>query len=126
MRAWIHISSAPTLYDFQHPAEILPPSSLRHLKLRCIFPYAAYSTYFSMFILRYLPLLSLLMVNVSAKCYGIGGGDMDSSYVPCNASAKVSACCASKKWGGDVCIDGGLCLGMTGGWQGFIYADGCT
>ena len=56
----------------------------------------------------------------------MAGGTTSNDFIPCNASAPVSACCASQKVGGDVCLDGGLCLAASGVYKGFIYANGCT
>jgi hypothetical protein len=72
--------------------------------------------------------LSLLTTLVAAqlKCYRIDGTEADSVYAPCNPSAKVSGCCAINKSNPDLCLGSGLCMSQDEGYQGFIYANGCT
>ena len=70
--------------------------------------------------------LAYLSSHASAACYDLSGGTHGITFLPCNPSAKASACCAANKDGGDVCLDGGLCLAASGPWAGFIYGNGCT
>ncbi|KAF1986084.1 hypothetical protein K402DRAFT_318424, partial [Aulographum hederae CBS 113979] len=64
----------------------------------------------------------LLPISSAAKCYSIQGQPMKEYYVPCNSTAQYSPCCNN----GDLCSTNGLCLAMSGAWQGFIYGEGCT
>lgn len=74
-------------------------------------------------------LSSILSVptNAQARCYDISGNlASDDSFVPCNSTASVSACCASNKEFPDICLEGGLCYATHAQYTGFIYGNGCT
>lgn len=64
----------------------------------------------------------------AATCYGVDGSQYtDSSFVPCNATAETSPCCASNKGTrSDICMSSGLCYAQDGADRGLIYMNGCT
>ncbi|CAN9231744.1 hypothetical protein CC77DRAFT_1031364 [Alternaria alternata] len=65
---------------------------------------------------------TFIAVAASQKCYAVDGTALDSTYTPCNPSAKHSSCCAST----DVCMSNGLCMGTTNESIGMIFSRGCT
>ncbi|KAI8942450.1 hypothetical protein NX059_000518 [Plenodomus lindquistii] len=69
----------------------------------------------------------LSTTTFAQQCYGLDGSALDSSYAPCNPSAKHSGCCATKRTNGpDICLDNGLCLATTNEQLGMIWQSGCT
>lgn len=72
--------------------------------------------------------LWLIETVQAAACYAVDGTQYtDSSYVPCNADAETSPCCASNKGArSDVCMSSGLCYAQDGDYRGLIYMNGCT
>lgn len=65
-------------------------------------------------------------LHAASKCYGIDGTPSDDSYRPCDPDAQFSACCATNKDRGDICMSSGLCYSQDAGYEGFIYSNGCT
>ncbi|KAJ6438991.1 Cytoplasmic 60S subunit biogenesis factor REI1 [Purpureocillium lavendulum] len=61
-----------------------------------------------------------------AQCYWMDGTISDSVMQPCNPDAAVSACCGLNKERPDICLSSGLCYAQDTGFEGFIYANGCT
>lgn len=67
--------------------------------------------------------------NIAAgqQCFGVDGTKLDETFAPCNASAKHSGCCATKRsTGADICLDSGLCMSTRGEFSGMIWQNGCT
>ncbi|KAL5118158.1 hypothetical protein ACEQ8H_003993 [Pleosporales sp. CAS-2024a] len=70
---------------------------------------------------------TLIAISVGRQCFGIDGSKLDNSYVPCNANAQHSGCCATKRAvGADLCLDNGLCMSTSGETTGMIWQAGCT
>jgi hypothetical protein len=65
---------------------------------------------------------TFIAVATSQKCYAVDGTALDSTYTPCNPSAKHSSCCAST----DICMSNGLCMGTMNESIGMIFSRGCT
>lgn len=72
--------------------------------------------------------IGLLATTAQAakQCYGLDGKELDSSFTPCNPDADTSACCASNKTDGDICLTSGLCYAQQKPYSGFMYMNGCT
>lgn len=71
---------------------------------------------------------TFVAVTTSQKCYGLDGNALDSTYEPCNPSAKHSGCCATKRTNAsaDICLDNGLCMATHDEQMGMIWQSGCT
>jgi hypothetical protein len=71
-----------------------------------------------------LPLAFGLCISASltTTCYSIQGQPLGPNYLPCNTTTQYSACCNIL----DLCTSNGLCLATKSGYQGFLYANGCT
>ncbi|KND87693.1 N-acetyltransferase eso1 [Tolypocladium ophioglossoides CBS 100239] len=65
-------------------------------------------------------------LRAAKTCYLVDGTESDSSQIPCNPNAKVSACCASNKNRPDICLSSGLCYAQDAGFEGMIYSNGRT
>ncbi|KAG9684337.1 hypothetical protein KCU95_g11978, partial [Aureobasidium melanogenum] len=76
----------------------------------------------------FLLISSLLYVaRAEKRCFDTqGSAIVDGSFVPCNSTAAVSACCATNKGQPDICIQGGLCYATQSSYSGYIYGNGCT
>ncbi|KAH9881941.1 hypothetical protein J1614_001112 [Plenodomus biglobosus] len=72
--------------------------------------------------------ITLIAPTIAQQCYGLDGSALDSSYAPCNPSAKHSGCCATKRTNGspDICLDSGLCMATSNEQLGMIWQAGCT
>ncbi|KAK3942116.1 hypothetical protein QBC46DRAFT_427782 [Diplogelasinospora grovesii] len=73
-----------------------------------------------------LVLLFPAQISATPACYMVDGSVAPPSFVPCDTSAAVSACCASNQTNPDICMSSGLCYSTNGDHAGFIYANGCT
>lgn len=75
-------------------------------------------------------LFSILLACAAAdqKCYALNGTELDSTYAPCDPSAKHSGCCALRRPAGsvDICLSNGLCMATDDKYMGTIWQDGCT
>jgi len=69
---------------------------------------------------RRIVLLLSVVVGVDATCFDTFGNAMDSAFVPCDPSAKVTHCCSSA----DYCLSNGLCLNA--GANNVMSQQGCT
>jgi hypothetical protein len=56
------------------------------------------------------------------QCYALNGTELDSTYKPCDPSAKHSGCCGTD----DLCLDNSLCMATSGQYTGSIWQTGCT
>lgn len=73
----------------------------------------------------------LFVISSSATCYLPNGSDRHAiagsnpgDYLPCDATAAVSMCCAIGRQGNaDVCLPGGLCRDLG---QGVYWRESCT
>ncbi|RMZ72709.1 N-acetyltransferase eso1 [Pyrenophora seminiperda CCB06] len=66
--------------------------------------------------------VAFIAVATGQQCYGVDGFALDSTFMPCNPSAKHSGCCAST----DLCLSNGLCMATTDVYIGMIFSRGCT
>ncbi|KAH6663010.1 hypothetical protein B0J14DRAFT_662376 [Halenospora varia] len=81
-----------------------------------------------MFLLTVLYIHYLFHLSSAAtpKCYDQSGGELPSSFQPCNSPINPGACCNDITGGrGDLCTSAGLCLRQAVA-PGFLYQDGCT
>ncbi|CAA9964877.1 hypothetical protein PTMSG1_08236 [Pyrenophora teres f. maculata] len=66
--------------------------------------------------------VTFIAVATAQKCYAVDGSALNSTFTPCNPSAKHSGCCAST----DLCLSNGLCMATTDVYIGMIFSRGCT